>query len=205
MGRGSLLCAKLRERIVIQFKYNVSQRKIANNLGLSLSIVHIIVKRFREAGEMSVRKGQGRQPLNACDHQALRRYCLRNHHSNMMDKSLSLNTVQEMQLQIVGSMEHVLISTCFWEKTDVGFYVPKMKKTIQTFTSEKCKSQPLWRYVDASVPTAWVICIYMKVPLMQRLMLEFWRDICCREHTMNGKIPLATIYIFSFQTITKCN
>ena len=30
-----------------------------------------------------------------------------------------------------------------------------------------------------SVPKAWVICIYVKVPLMRMLMLEFWRDICC--------------------------
>ena len=104
MGHGSPLCAKLCERIVSQFKDNVSQRKIANNLGLSPSTVHNIVKRFRESGEISVRKGQGRKPLlNARDHRALRRYCLRNRHATMMDiatwareyfgKSLSLNTV----------------------------------------------------------------------------------------------------------------
>ena len=104
MGHGSPLCAKLHERIVSQFKDNVSQRKIAKNLGLSPSTVHNIVKRFRESGEISVRKGQGRKPLlNARDHRALRRYCLRNRHATMMDiatwareyfgKSLSLNTV----------------------------------------------------------------------------------------------------------------
>ena len=71
---------------------------------LSRSIVHNIVKRFRESGEILVRKGQGRKPLmNARDHRALRRYCLRNRHATMMDiatwaqeyfgKSLSLNTV----------------------------------------------------------------------------------------------------------------
>ena len=72
MGCGSPLCAKLRERIVSQFKDNASQRKIARNLGLSPSTVHNIVKRFRESGEISVRKGQGRTPLlNALDHRAL--------------------------------------------------------------------------------------------------------------------------------------
>ena len=50
-------------------------------------------------------------------------------------------------------------------KTDVGSYVQKMKKTIQTVTNKKCKNQPLWWYGGASVPTAWVICIYVKVPL----------------------------------------
>ena len=43
-------------------------------------------------------------------------------------------------------------------KMDVGFFVLKMKK---------------WWYGGASVPTAWVICIYVKVPLMRRLMLEY--------------------------------
>ena len=31
----------------------------------------------------------------------------------------------------------------FLGKKEVGFYVPKMKKTIQTVTNEKCKKQPL--------------------------------------------------------------
>ena len=106
MGRGSLLyfSAKLCEIIVSQFKDNVSQWKIANNLGLSQSTVHNIVKRFRESGKILVCKGQGWVPLLIeCDHQALSWYCLRGHHATMMDiatwareyfgKSLSLNTV----------------------------------------------------------------------------------------------------------------
>ena len=72
--------------IVSQFKDNVSQHKIANNLDLSPSTVHNILKRFRESGEISVRKGQGRKPLlNAHDHQAPRRYCLRNYHATMIN------------------------------------------------------------------------------------------------------------------------
>ena len=223
MGRGSPLCAKLRERIVSQFKDNVSQRKIAKNLGLSPSTVHNIVKRFRESGEISVRKGQGRKPLlNVHDHRALRQYCLRNHHATMMDIATwagstlkiivtqhSLPLHQEMQLEIVLCKEEGIYKFCaemppsslgrshlrwterqwkrvLWSDESTfqlvffGFYVPK-KKTIQTVTNEKCKNQPLWWYGGASVPMAWVICIYVKVPLMQRLMLEFWRDICCRQ------------------------
>ena len=76
----------------------------ANNLGLSPSTVHNIVKGFRESGEILVPKGQRRKPLlNVRDHRALRRYCLRNRHATMMDvatwvrewlgKSLSLKTV----------------------------------------------------------------------------------------------------------------
>ena len=67
MGRGSALCAKLHERILSQFKDNVSQCKIAKNLGLSPSTVHNIVERFRESGEILVRKSQGRL-LYVCDH-----------------------------------------------------------------------------------------------------------------------------------------
>ena len=105
MGHGSPLCAKFCEIIVSQFKDDVSPRKITKSLGLSPSTVHNIVKRYRESGEISVRKGQGWKPrLNVYDHPALdRRYCLRNHQAIMMDiatwareylgKSLSLNTV----------------------------------------------------------------------------------------------------------------
>ena len=66
-------------------------------------------------------------------------------------------------------------STCqlFFRKK---LYVPKMKKTVQTVANNKCKNQPLWWYGGTSVPTAWVICIYVKVLLMRRLMLVFWRD-----------------------------
>ena len=105
MGRGSPLRATLRERIISQFKDNVPQRKTANNSDISPSTVHNIVKIFRESGEILGRKGQGRKlQLNARDHRAPRRYCLRNRHSTMMDiatwareyfgKSLSLNTVR---------------------------------------------------------------------------------------------------------------
>ena len=43
-----------------------------------------------------------------------------------------------------GQWKRVHISACFFGKMDVGFYVPKMKKTtIQTVTNEKHKNQPL--------------------------------------------------------------
>ena len=55
--------AKLRERIVSQFKDNFSQRKIAMNFGLSPSTVHNVVKMLRESGEILVCKGQGQKLL----------------------------------------------------------------------------------------------------------------------------------------------
>ena len=57
----------------------------------------------------------------------------------------------------------------FWGKADVGFYV--WKRPSRLFPTKSEKKQPLWWYGGASVPMPWV-----KVPLMRRLMLEFWRD-----------------------------
>ena len=39
----------------------------------------------------------------------------------------------------------------FLGKIDIGFYLPKLKKTIQTVINEKCKNQPLmvWRCISA--------------------------------------------------------
>ncbi len=63
MGRGSPICERLRKKIVEYFKNNIPQRQIAKALQISSSTVHNIIKRFRETGEISVRKGQGRRPL----------------------------------------------------------------------------------------------------------------------------------------------
>ncbi len=59
MGRGSPICERVRKKIVEYFKNNVPQRQIAKALQISSSTVHNIIKRFRETGEISVRKGQG--------------------------------------------------------------------------------------------------------------------------------------------------
>ncbi len=63
MGRGSPICERVRKKIVEYFKNNVPQHHIAKDLQISSSTVHNIIKRFRETGEISVRKGQGRRPL----------------------------------------------------------------------------------------------------------------------------------------------
>ncbi|CAN9507273.1 unnamed protein product [Ophioblennius macclurei] len=105
LGKGSPLCEKLRQKIVEQFSHNVPQRKIAKNLGIALSTVHNIIKRFRESGQISVRKGQGRKPiLTGCDVQALRQHCLENKLDSVVEitawaqkrfgKTLSVNTVR---------------------------------------------------------------------------------------------------------------
>ncbi len=61
MGRGSPICERVRKKIMEYFKNNVPQCQIAKALQISSSTVHNIIKRFRETGEISVRKGQGRR------------------------------------------------------------------------------------------------------------------------------------------------
>ena len=80
--------------------------------------------------------------------------------------------MERKTVETCSLVRYVHISGCFGEKRTFGFYVPKIKNTIQTITNKKCKKKPLWWYGGASVPTAWVIYIYEKVPLMQRLMAE---------------------------------
>ncbi len=86
MGRGSPVCQQIREKIIEMFKNNVPQRKIGRDLDISPSTVHNIIKRFKESGGISVRKGQGRKPkLNNRDLRSLRRHCIKNHHSSISD------------------------------------------------------------------------------------------------------------------------
>ncbi len=86
MGRGSPVCQQMREKIIEMFKNNVPQRKIGRDLDISPSTVHNIIKRFKESGGISVRKGQGCKPkLNNRDLQSLRRHCIKNHHSSISD------------------------------------------------------------------------------------------------------------------------
>ncbi len=86
MGRGSPVCQQIREKIIEMFKNKVPQRKIGRDLDISPSTVHNIIKRFKESGEISVRKGQGRKPkLNNRDLRSLRRHCIKNPHSSISD------------------------------------------------------------------------------------------------------------------------
>ncbi len=63
MSRGSPICDRVRKKIVEYFKNNVPQCQIPKALLISSSTAYNINKRFRETGEISVCKGQGRRPL----------------------------------------------------------------------------------------------------------------------------------------------
>ncbi len=105
MGRGSLICERVRKKIVEYFKNNVPQRQIAKALPISSSTKHNIIKRLKETGEISVRKGQGRRPLlDACGLRALRQHCISHRHDSVINitkwaqeyfqKPLSVNTIR---------------------------------------------------------------------------------------------------------------
>ncbi len=105
MGRGSPICERVRKKIVEYFKNNIPQHQIAKALQISSSTVHNIIKRFRETGEICVRKGQGQRPLlDARGLWALRRHCITHRHDSVIDitkwaqeyfqKPLSLNTIR---------------------------------------------------------------------------------------------------------------
>ncbi len=105
MGRGSPICEIVCKKIVEYFKNNVTQCQIAKALQISSSTVHNIIKQFRETGDISVHKGQGRRHLlDARGLQALRRHCTTHLHDSVIhitkwgqeyfQKSLSINKIR---------------------------------------------------------------------------------------------------------------
>ncbi len=105
MGRGSPIWERVSKKIVEYFKNNVPQRQNAKALQISSSTVHNIIKSFRETGEISVRKVQGRRPLlDVRGLRALRRHCITHRHDSVIDitkwaqecfqKPLSVNTIR---------------------------------------------------------------------------------------------------------------
>ncbi len=62
------------------------QCQIAKALQISSSTVHNTIKIFRETGEISVRKGQGRRPLlDANGLRGLRQHCITHRHDFVID------------------------------------------------------------------------------------------------------------------------
>lgn len=72
---------ELYERLVNQFKMNITQSKIAKNL-----LCYNIVKIFRDSQEISVSNGQGQKPMgNVHDFRALRWHCMRTSRATMIN------------------------------------------------------------------------------------------------------------------------
>ncbi len=151
MGRGSPICERLRKKIVEYFKNNAPQCQIAKALQISSSTVHNIIKRFRETGEISVRKGQSRIPLlDARGLRALRQHCITHRHDSVIDitkwaqeyfqKPLSVNTIRRAICRCQLKLYHAkrkpyvnMVRKCrrvLWAKAHLKWTVSKWKSVL---------------------------------------------------------------------------
>ncbi len=158
MGRGSPICERVRKKIVEYFKNNVTQHQIAKALQISSSTVHNIIKRFRETGEISVRKGQGWRPLlDARGLRGLRRHCITHRHDSVIDitkwaqeyfqKPLSINTIHRAicrcQLKLYHAKRKPYVNMVqkrrrvLWAKAHLKWTVSKWKSGSDEFFCNK--------------------------------------------------------------------
>lgn len=151
MGRGWPIPTMLRRKIVEQYQKGVTRRKIAKTLQLSSSTVHNIIRRFRESGTISVRKGQGRKPiLDARDLWALKRHCTTNRNATVKEitewaqeyfqKPLSVNTIhraiRRCQLKLYSAKKKPFLSKIHklrrfhWARDHLKWSVAKWKTVL---------------------------------------------------------------------------
>ncbi len=142
------------------FKNNVPQRKIGRDLDISPSTVHNIIKRFKESGGISVRKGQGRKPkLNNRDLRSLRRHCIKNPHSSISDittwaqdyfgKPLSSTTIRsyihKCQLNLYCAKRKPYVNSVqkrrrlLWARRHLGWTITQWKRVLWS-------DEPYFRY-----------------------------------------------------------
>src|SRR4029434_7121580 len=157
MGRGSPVCQQMREQIIKMFKNNVSQRKIGRDLDILPSMVHIIIKRFKESGGISVRKGQGHKPkLNNRDLRSLRQHCINNGHSSISNeftwaqdyfgKPLSSTTIcsyiHKCQLKLLCAKRKPYVNRVqkrgllLWARKHLGWTITQWKRLLWSDESE---------------------------------------------------------------------
>ncbi len=84
MGRSSPICERVCKRLWNTLKtmfLNIKWQRLCKSHHLQC-----IIKKFREIGEISARKGQGQRPLlDARGLQALRRHCITHRHDSVID------------------------------------------------------------------------------------------------------------------------
>ncbi len=124
---------------------------LALALQISSSTVHNIIKIFRETGEISVRKGQGRRPLlDARGLRALRRHCITHWHDSVIDitewaqeyfqKPLSVKTIRRAicrcQLKLYRAKRKPYVNMVqkrrrvLWAKAHLKWTVSKWKSVL---------------------------------------------------------------------------
>ncbi len=135
---------------VIHYHLLHRPRSIPTALGPAPLVTNII-KRFRETGEISVRKGQGRRPLlDARGLRALRRHCITHRHDSVIDinkwaqeyfqKPLSVNTIRRAicrcQLKLYHAKRKPYVNMVkkhrrvLWTKAHLKWTVSKWKSVL---------------------------------------------------------------------------
>ncbi len=143
MGRGSPICERVRNIFL--------NTQNAKALQISPSTMHNIMNRFRETGEISVRKGQGRRPLlDARGLRALRRHCITHRHDSVIDitkwaqeyfqKPLSVNTIRRAICRCQLKLYHAKMKPyvnmvqkhrcVLWAKDHLKWTVSKWKNAL---------------------------------------------------------------------------
>ncbi len=109
MGRGSQFANKYVRKLLKCLK-QCSSKKDRKRFGyFHLQQLHNIIKRFKESGGISVRKGQGRKPkLNNRDLRSLRWHCIKNRHSSIVISPHGLRTTLANLCQVP---QYVVTST----------------------------------------------------------------------------------------------
>ncbi len=113
--------------------------------------MHNIIKRFKESGGISVRKGQGRKPkLNNRDLRSLRRHCIKNRHSSISDittwaqdyfgKPLSSTTIRsyihKCQLKLYCAKRKPYVNSVqkrrrlLWARRHLGWTITQWKRVL---------------------------------------------------------------------------
>src|SRR4029434_1508822 len=201
MGRGSPVCQQMCEQIIEMFKNNVSQRKIRRDLDILPSTMHDIIKRFKESGGISVRKGQGRKPkMNDRALQSLRRHCIKNRHSSISDittwaqdyfgKPLSSTTIRsyihKCQLKLYCAKRKPYVNRVqkrcrlLWALRHLGWTLTQWKcvlwsdkSVFQVFFGRNGRRLGLSWYGVVSVSLGKVIYTSVMAPLMRKVHRDF--------------------------------
>ncbi len=193
MGKGSPICERVCKKIVEYFKNNVLQRQIAKALQISSSTVHNIIKRFRETGEIYVRKGQGRRPLlDARGLRALRWHCITHPHVSVIDitkwaqeyfqNPLLVNTMHRAicrgQLKLCHAKRNPYVNMVqkhcrvLWAKDHLKWTVSKWKSVLWSDESkfdilvENHGSHVLWAKEEGDLPACYQRSVQKPASLM---------------------------------------
>ncbi len=163
MGRGSPICEKVCKKIVEYFKNNVPQRQIAKALQISSSTVHNTIKSFRETGEISVRKGQGRRPLlDGRGLRALRQHCITHRHDSVIDITKWAQEYFQKPLSVNTSLHAIC-------RCQLKLYHAKRKPYVNMVQKRRCV---LW----AKAHLKWTVSKWKSL----------FRDLCCCPYLVHS-------------------